>query len=81
VVWAAIKIAMFYPRKKICVDAAGHDFSLITNDSLYTRITMGNWPSGYSNIFELSPDESGCKNAQSIIDALGLWIQQVKSTQ
>lgn len=55
-----------------CVDNRGVDCGLIMNAYSYA------WPTA---TFELSPDEHGINNAQSIIDALSVWIEQVKSTQ
>ena len=61
-----------------CVDKNGVDCGLIMNAYSYAWLSIGDFPTAN---FELSPDEHGFKNAQSIIDALRSWIQQVKSTQ
>jgi len=61
-----------------CEDKKGVDCGLVMNSHSYAWLSIGDSPTG---VFELSPDEHGFKNAQSIIDALRSWIAQVKSTQ
>lgn len=61
-----------------CVDNRGVDCGLIMNAYSYAWLSIGDSPTA---TFELSPDEYGINNAQSIIDALSVWIEQVKSTQ
>ena len=62
-----------------CKDKKGVDCGLVMNSHSYAWLSIGDSPP--DGVFELSPDEHGFKNAQSIIDALSAWIQQVKSTQ
>jgi hypothetical protein len=59
-----------------CEDKKGVDCGLVMNAHSYAWLSIGD-----DGVFELSPDEHGFKNAQSIIDALSAWIAQVKSTQ